>query len=261
MAIDDHPITALRTQLDLEATSTTQFVNVLLNVVTKLPLVPPALKLALDGLKVYIEADSGHRMEIMLQTCADEVVRLSGQVDTLSESVNNLKAAPPASPDLEEYKRQAEIAAGLVFDAARKASVTRDEERVKRIGMILAHGLPAKSTDDADDLEEMMRIAMELSDRDVAYLAKLVKLEGEMVRTGGRIARYEAHQRWENSELGGKPDPDVESAFSKLSSYGLVWRLPPQNNLNVIADIQNGYALLPKGLRFIDLITSRMKAI
>ena len=52
-------------------------------------------------------------------------------------------------------------------------------------------------------------------------------------------------------------DPELDSVFSKLESYGLVTRLAPPNNQNIMADIQNRYALLPKGLRFVDLIKSR----
>lgn len=99
---------------------------------------------------------------------------------------------------------------------------------------------------------------MELTDQEVDYLRKLVEMEGGVVRAGGRINRYEAHQRWEASQLKQQNSPEVEGAFSKLESYGLVWRLPSQNNMNVMADIMNGYGLLPKGLRFTDLIQSTL---
>ena len=108
---------------------------------------------------------------------------------------------------------------------------------------------------DGDGNEELMRIAMELSDRDVYYLGELVKLEGDNVRTSGRLERYNAHTRWERGPWGTRPDGELDSIFSKLESYGLVSRLAPPNNQNIMADFQNRYVLLQKGLRFIDSIT------
>ena len=102
----------------------------------------------------------------------------------------------------------------------------------------------------------MMRIAMELSDRDVFYLGELVKLEGKRFRTNGRLERYDAHTRWEHGPWGTRPDGELDSAFSKLESYGLVSRLAPQNNQNIMAVFQNRYVLLEKGLSFSDSITS-----
>ena len=102
-----------------------------------------------------------------------------------------------------------------------------------------------------------MRVAMELSDRDIELLRELVKLEGATVGTQGRIARNDAHTRWEHGSWGTRINPELDSVFSKLESYGLVSRIPPPNNLNIMADYQNRYLLLPKGLRFVTLIQSR----
>jgi hypothetical protein len=103
----------------------------------------------------------------------------------------------------------------------------------------------------------MMRVAMELGDTDVRYLRELVRVEGEQVRRQGRIARHSAHTMWEHGFWGTRLASDIDSAFSKLESYGLVSRIPPPNNLNIMADFQNRYALLIKGLRFVDLIHQR----
>ncbi len=63
------------------------------------------------------------------------------------------------------------------MDAARKAERTRSKERVKRIGLILASAVLETPLADADEAEEMMRIAMELSDRDLKYLRELIRVE------------------------------------------------------------------------------------
>src|ERR1700693_2925496 len=59
-----------------------------------------------------------------------------------------------------------------------------------------------------------------------------------------------AYDHWESGFWGTQPNPDLDSAFSKLESYGLVPRTGPPNNLNIFTDFQNWFALLPKGLRF-----------
>jgi hypothetical protein len=157
---------------------------------------------------------------------------------------------------LQDNQRDTERKLDLLADGLDKATATRSEERIKLIATILVHGLIGLKDGEEDEIDEMMRIAMELTDRDVDYLGALVGMEGAIVKTLGRVNRYEAFQRWEASEFKQKNDPEVEGCFSKLESYGLVWRLPSQNNMNVMADIMNGYGLLPKGLRFTELIQS-----
>src|SRR5260370_3074150 len=153
----------------------------------------------------------------------------------------------------EEVKVREEISTDLLLDAARKAENTRAKERVKRIGMILANAVVDPKRRDADEAEEMMRVAMELSDRDVQLLGELVRIEGAMLQTQPHIPRYQAHQAWEHGFWGTHIDPEIDSVFSKLESYGLVSRIPPPNNLNIMADYQNRYVLLRKGLRFVTL--------
>ena len=149
-----------------------------------------------------------------------------------------------------------EVARQLLLDAARKAENTRAKDRVKRIGLILANVVTEQRQTDADEVEEMMRIAMELSDRDIQPLRELVRVEGPTVQAQGRLERYDAHTRWEQGSWGTRVDSELDSVFSKLESYGLVSRIPPPNNLNITADFQNRYVLLRKRLRFVNLIRS-----
>jgi len=137
----------------------------------------------------------------------------------------------------------------LLIDADRKARATRAKERVARIGRIISNSALVGPATPADDVEELMRIAMELTDRDVGYLRKLATAHGTQVREQGRITRYTAHMMWPWREA---LDPELDSTFSKLESYGLVSQIPPPNNLNIQADFQNRYVLLRKGLNFID---------
>ena len=106
----------------------------------------------------------------------------------------------------------------------------------------------------------MMRVAMELSDRDVDFLGELVRIEGGIGRDQGR-AEHTARTQSGNREGGEVRGPGVGQCLQQTESYGLVARLAPPNNLNIMADAQNRYVLLPKGLRFADLIKSRAAAI
>ena len=47
---------------------------------------------------------------------------------------------------------------------------TRSQDRIRRIGKILAGTITAPAAIDADNVEEMMRIAMNLTDQDVQFL-------------------------------------------------------------------------------------------
>jgi hypothetical protein len=171
-----------------------------------------------------------------------EVRRNEGEIRKVRETM---------SP--EESQAREEVSRELLLDAARKAESTRAKERVKRIGLILANAI-VESKPDADETEEMMRAAMELSDREIEFLRELVKIESSILETQGHIPRFEAHNSWERGPWGDRVDPEIDSIFSKLESYGLVARLAPPNNLNISADFQNRYVLLKKGLRFVILI-------
>ena len=120
--------------------------------------------------------------------------------------------------------------------------------------MILGNAAVEQKQTDADEIEEMMRVARDLSDRDIRFLRELVNIEGKQLESRDHIDRYNAHTFWEHGFWGNRIDPEIDSVFSKLESYGLVARIPPPNNLNIMADFQNRYVLLKKGLRFVTLI-------
>lgn len=69
----------------------------------------------------------------------------------------------------------------------------------------------------------------------------------------------QCHQAWEGGFWKNNTDPSTDSVFGKLESYGLCSRIPPPNNLNIMADFQNRYALLQKGLRFVTLVQQQVE--
>jgi len=238
MPADDHPFDALDKQLQMELLSVSPLTKAVLAFLSHFPLKWPFNKVV-EMLKARLVAGSSERIGLMLETCMAEVRKHETKIKELSQG-----------KPTEEVKAREEVSTDLLLDAARKAENTRARERVKRIGLILANAVLEPKRADADEAEEMMRVAMELSDRDIEYLRELIRIEGSVLDTQDHVPRYDAHQRWEQGFWGTRINPEVDSVFSKLESYGLVARIPPPNNLNILADYQNRYVLLKKGLRF-----------
>jgi len=235
MPIDDLPPDALKRHFELEDSSRSPVAKTVLDLASRFLLKWPFDK-GVDWLKERFAADSRDRLNL------------------LAESMMGVLRGH--DKDIKDFK-QRNIALDLLEDAIRKAFNTRAHERVKRIGLILANGMIEPQPRDGDEIEEMMRVAMELSDDDVRHLAELVQIEGEIVARDGRISRYSAHEKWGQGFWGTRVHADLDSVFSKLESYGLVSRLAPPNNLNITADFQNRYALVKKGLRFVQLIREK----
>jgi hypothetical protein len=241
MPADDHPFDALEQQFKMEDAFASPFSKAVLELASRLPL-PWLLDKAVELLKQRLAADSHERIVLMLKTCMD-VVR---QHD---EEIKRLRDKNP-----EVVEKRAEVLGELLLDAARKAGRTRAIERVQRIGLILGNAVVDTKPPNPDETEEMLRVAVDLSERDVVFLRELIRIEGQMLTSNDHIPRYQAYDAWERGFWGSRVDPEIDSIFSKLESYGLVARIAPPNNLNIMADFQNRYVLLKKGLRFDSLI-------
>lgn len=242
MAIDD-PIEALEKQLELENSAKSEIDRNMLTVFELLPL-PWPLSAAANRLGKHIDNDRYDKLKIYVKTIADTIRAMRSGLEQTTRRVD----------DRESHQR-AESAERLLVEGARRVSSTRSITRVKRIGTILARGITEEKAPDEDEIEEMMRIARELTDEDIGYLNELVRIYGETVRKNGRVDRYTAYQFWVKGRWGDRVNPEIDSVCSKLESFGLVASIPGNNTLNVMADIQNRYVLLPKGLRFASLIS------
>jgi hypothetical protein len=241
MPADDHPFDALEKQLQLERLSVSPVSEAMLRIASLVKVAWPFDK-AVDTLKSHVAADSLEKVRLMLETCMTQVRKLDVEV-------GQLRARGGAA----ESQRRESVAGELLLDAARRAASTRAKERVKRIGLILGNAIVESGATDADEVEEMMRVAVELGDRDIRYLKELVRIEGDVLQTQTHIPRYDAHNKWEQGWWRNSVDPEIDSVFSKLESYGLVARIAPSNNENIMSDFQNRYVLLKKGLRFVTL--------
>jgi hypothetical protein len=158
MPADDHPFDALAQQFALEDTSTSPVSRAIPEIASYVPL-PWPIGNAVEKIKARLGADSLDRIRIMLTTCVDEVRKHDVELERLRETMS-----------AEEAAKREETLQELLLDASRKAEVTRAVERVRRIGMILASSSIESKPVDADEVEEMVRTAMNLSDVDVLIL-------------------------------------------------------------------------------------------
>ena len=142
----------------------------------------------------------------------------------------------------------------LVLDAATKSRRHRAKGRLREAHWLHpANAVVEAKQTEADEVEEMMRVAMELSDHDIEFLREFGENRRFHASKGKITSRaYDAHANGSRAD-GDRIDlRDRHSVFSKLESYGLVARLAPPNNLNLMADFQNRYVLLKKGFRILE---------
>jgi hypothetical protein len=250
MAIDD-PIDAVRQQLANEERASdpvlARLANLMSNLSASLPMEP--VSQVVGGISTaflsHLQADRLAKMDLLINTIIEEFRRLEKKVDEI------------AKESAVEMTAQFERWIPLVVDGLRRAERTRANDRIERMGVILSNSFLSAGVIDSDNVEEMMRIAMELSNRDIHFLQALVSVQGEQVEMRGRIERFQAWMGWPNGFWGDRIDPEIDSVFAKLESFGLVVRLAPPNNLNISADFQNRYALLRKGLEFVRFARQR----
>jgi hypothetical protein len=244
MPIDDLQFDALRKQFELEDSAISPVTKAVLDIASLMPLTWPFDKAA-RRISGHLAAGSLERIRLLLEACMNELRKHEAQIQQLRET-----KTPVEMEAREEASRE------LLLEAARRAEGTRAEGRVKRIALVLANAVIESKPLDADEAEEMMRVAAELSDREIEFLGELIRIEGPLLQHADHIPRYDASLKWDQGFWGDRIDPEIDSVFSKLESYGLVSRLAPPNNLNAMADFQNRYVLLQKGARFAALARS-----
>jgi hypothetical protein len=154
----------------------------------------------------------------------------------------------------------------LVMDGIQKAEQTRSHERIKRIAAILGHSLEIGPRRAADVTEELMRIAINLSDQDVTVLRELV--EGQLGFYDAKLGRAtfnEVNKYWTGANNLGYPVPEhaptfklgisegeLQAACAKLQSFGLVVQ-----SESIGISRQPGFqafAILPRAIEFVDSI-------
>jgi hypothetical protein len=148
---------------------------------------------------------------------------------------------------------------GLVVDGLRRAEQTCATERVRRLGRVLVHAVEVGPRDGADYAEEMLRIAAELAEREIAVLNEMkraypLSINGPENERYFRLTASGLFERIKWRELGFLPQ-ELESICCKLQSFGLVGRvdvsLVPYHSLE---GQRRTYELLRKGWDFVEYI-------
>jgi hypothetical protein len=148
---------------------------------------------------------------------------------------------------------------GLLAEAAKRASETRDRDRIRRIAAVFAHGVENAGAVAIPEAEEFMRLAVLLSDTDVLVLREFVRRQAgleERARKLGRTLREEANWAWRENKpvFDGLSEGDLQSACSRLQAFGLVVRVDRIDTALGVNEIP--YALVRLGEHFAEYITS-----
>ncbi len=220
-------------------------------------LVPPGIDVTLGGIQVAGEWLSGREEEnrqSLVDAIAEEMKYCESRIQQLISTS-------------EDHRRfMADEMPGLVLDALRRSEQTRSKERISRLGHILGRAAEFGPRDGADHVEEMMRVALELTGREVALLRELFRAHPlKFSRQQQRYIHASAASVWLGIQWHqfGFSEQDVESICGKLQSFGLVGTLdvnrwgPQQAPL---AGQRNGYELLQKGKDLIEYIRSEAEA-
>jgi hypothetical protein len=148
---------------------------------------------------------------------------------------------------------------GLAVDACHKAEATRAKDRIHRIGRILVNSLVADQPPLADEVEELMRLATILDDRDVFVIGLIYAAQHRLLCLDGRAERDAADDAWPDTwhraAQASIPAGEFESRCSKLAGLGLI-RLLNITKIDVPRGIQPSpppFGLLKRGADFVEL--------
>lgn len=199
---------------------------------------------ALEGAVDWLSRRSAENRAELVNVIAEELKFRATQIERLLNTS-------------EEHRRfMADEMPALVVDALRRAEQARAKDRIRRLGRILVHA--AEVGNGADYAEELMRIALEMTDRDIVVLREIHRAMAASVVGSGRGAtpHMMALQHWRNI-VGRLPMTQGEtlSTCLKLEGYGLLRRAEDRSRNN-LADEPLAFGLLQKGKDFVDYLHS-----
>ena len=142
--------------------------------------------------------------------------------------------------------------------ASLQALRTTEEERLKRLALILANGVKEGDLE-PESLDDMMRAAVELRDRDIVLLEMIcISQRSLLQQQRGRDTTYwfgALQSAWDQFVRSGALDVPkhlvYRSSFSRLESRGLIQKFREISTAGVGLE---PYALLEEGLKFYDRI-------
>lgn len=147
----------------------------------------------------------------------------------------------------------------LLLEATKRATETRDRERIRRVAAIFVHGVENANARAIAEAEEFMRLSVLMSDTDTLVLREFVKRQSgleERAKKSGRTLREEANWAWRDNKpiFDGLSEGDLQSACSRLQAFGLVVRVDRIDTALGVNEIP--FALLRLGELFAQYINS-----
>jgi len=213
MAIDD-PISALQALNDSDERQRPVLAEPFAIALTAVfPNAAPAAK-ALEIAADRITRQKAANQAELTNVLAEEIKYCCGKIQQLEETS-------------EEHRRfMREDMPDLLLDALRRAETVRDTKRVQRLARVLANAAQAVPQKGADHAEEMMRVSLELSEREVAALKIIASHQGRIGLPAGELrpVRGPDLQRWYsvNWNAFDFSPHEVESTCGKLYGLGLL---------------------------------------
>lgn len=147
---------------------------------------------------------------------------------------------------------------GLVLDAERKARQTRTKGRVLRLAVIVSNAAKDDPPSSPDQVEDMLRIAMEVDDIDVVVLNEAVRVQGHLTQ-GARPSRHAVREAWRKAQWRdlGIAATQLDAITGKLQSLSMLWRLEQPSNHNENAPMTSDFLVLQRGFDFIAALKER----
>lgn len=237
MSIDD-PITAAQGRLEADARSVSPHIAAKIAGAIAGVLGVTVVKEKLENLLSQRESEN---VEYLAAVLCEEVRRLDRNALLKEDHLRWINREMP----------------GLVLEAVRRAKDTRAKERIRRFASIIANALKTGPKNSPDLADEMLRIAADISDREIWALSVMCEIQGD--RRNVDLEGPDMNQVnffWKQIRDRDRlfRTAEIHSICSKLQSFGLV--IPTTRNelefgLEVVP-----YGVLPKGHDFLKYIKS-----
>jgi len=175
----------------------------------------------------------------------------------LSRVEKNLDGQRVRIDEIERRLNSNEFLEGIKA-ATLQAQRTKDKKRLERMALILANGV-AENDLEPESLDDMMRAAVELKERDIVALDFICSRQSKILADAGKWPEHwydNVRKDWQASgfeqsiadQKAGSDDPGLKSSLSRLAAFGFIIAVPPVKTQN--SPGKEPYALLREGKRF-----------
>ena len=175
----------------------------------------------------------------------------------LSRVEKNLDAQGVRIEEIERRLNSNELFEGIRA-ATLQAQRTKDKKRLERMALILANGV-AENDLESENLDDMMRAAVELKERDILALEFICSRQSKILEEAEKWPEqwYDKVRRdWQASgfdhgiatQQAGSNGVGLKSSLARLEAFGFIIAVPPVATVN--SPGREPYALLHEGQKF-----------